>query len=92
MAADQVWLRRSGNHLELSVIGTSDRFTVSNWYTQAANRVESFQLADGQALQAAQVQRLVDAMAAFSPPPAGQTTLPQNYQNALAGVIAANWN
>jgi hypothetical protein len=33
----------------------------------------------------------VSAMAAFSPPAAGQTTLPANYQTALAPVIAANW-
>jgi hypothetical protein len=31
------------------------------------------------------------AMAAFSPPPAGQTTLSANYQTALAPVIAADW-
>jgi hypothetical protein len=31
------------------------------------------------------------AMAAFSPPAAGQTTLSPAYQTALAPVIAANW-
>jgi hypothetical protein len=30
-------------------------------------------------------------MAAFAPPSAGQTTLPPAYQEALAPVIAANW-
>lgn len=39
----------------------------------------------------AKVQSLVDAMAAFSPPSAGQTTLPAGYQTALNPVIAANW-
>jgi hypothetical protein len=38
-----------------------------------------------------QVQSLVSAMAAFAPPAAGQTTLTVSYQNALGGVIAANW-
>lgn len=37
------------------------------------------------------LENLVSAMASFVPPAAGQTTLPQNYQDALAGVIAANW-
>jgi len=37
------------------------------------------------------LENLVSAMASFAPPAAGQTTLPQNYQDALAGVIAANW-
>ena len=39
----------------------------------------------------ANVQNLVQAMASFSPPAAGQTTLPSNYQTSLATVIAANW-
>ncbi|MDL2339166.1 MAG: calcium-binding protein, partial [Pseudomonadota bacterium] len=88
---EQIWLRHVGNNLELSVIGTSDSLTINGWYTSTANRVESFKLSDGQALQASQVQRLVDAMAAFAPPAAGQTTLPANYQTALNPVIAPSW-
>jgi hypothetical protein len=88
---EQVWLRRTGNNLELSVIGTSDRLTINGWYSNAANRVESFRLSDGQALLASQAQQLVDAMASFAPPAMGQTTLPANYQTALNPVIAANW-
>jgi hypothetical protein len=38
-----------------------------------------------------QVDALVSAMAAFSPPSAGQTSLPANYQSALNTVLAANW-
>ncbi|MFM9916185.1 MAG: beta strand repeat-containing protein, partial [Rhizobacter sp.] len=87
----QIWLRHVGNNLELSVIGTGDSLTINGWYSSAANRVESFKLSDGQALQASQVQQLVDAMAAFAPPAAGQTTLPANYQTALNPVIAPSW-
>lgn len=88
---DQIWLRQVGNNLELSVIGTSDSFTVNGWYSNSVNRIESFRLSDGQALQASQVQQLVDAMAAFAPPAAGQTTLPANYASALNPVIAPSW-
>ena len=88
---DQIWLRQVGSSLELSVIGTSDRFTINNWYSGTANRIESFKLADGQALLASQVQQLVDAMAAFAPPTAGQTTLPASYQTALNPLIAPSW-
>jgi hypothetical protein len=38
-----------------------------------------------------QVDQLVGAMAAFAPPAAGQTSLPQNYKEALNTVIASNW-
>lgn len=52
-AADsQIWLRQVGSNLELSVIGTADSLTINNWYANSANRVESFKLADGQALMA----------------------------------------
>lgn len=88
---NQVWLRRLGNNLEISVIGTSDSFTVNNWYGSAANQVESIKLSDGKTLTSNKVDTLVNAMAAFTPPAAGQTNLPANYQAALNPVIAANW-
>ncbi|MBC7701375.1 calcium-binding protein, partial [Aquabacterium sp.] len=91
VTADQLWLRHVGNNLELSVIGTTDKFTINNWYTAVANQVESVKLSDGKALIASKVENLVNAMAGFTPPAAGQTTLPANYQTSLNPVIAANW-
>ncbi|MGH6648939.1 calcium-binding protein, partial [Aquabacterium sp.] len=91
VTADQLWLRHVGNNLELSVIGTADKFTINNWYSAAANQVESVKLSDGKALMASKVENLVSAMAGFTPPAAGQTTLAANYQTSLNPVIAANW-
>lgn len=92
VTADQVWFRHVGNNLEVSVIGSTDSFTISGWYTSSANQVETFKLADGnKTLTSGNVQKLVDAMAQFSPPTAGQTTLPANYQTMLNPVIASNW-
>ncbi|BBA32636.1 hemolysin-type calcium binding domain protein [Methylocaldum marinum] len=91
IAIDQLWFRHVGSNLEVSVIGTDDKATISNWYSGSAYHLERFQTADGQALLDSQVENLVTAMAAFAPPSAGQTTLPQNYQDALNSVIAANW-
>ncbi len=92
ITADQIWLRHVGNNLEASVIGTSDKLVVKDWYTGAANHVEQFKTTDGAlTLLDSQVENLVSAMAAFAPPTAGQTTLPTDYQAALAPVIAANW-
>ncbi|MFM2056535.1 MAG: hypothetical protein RLY71_920, partial [Pseudomonadota bacterium] len=92
VTTDQLWFQRTGNNLEVSVIGTSDRATIQDWYMGSAFHVEQFKTADGKTLLDAQVDNLVSAMAAFSPPAAGQTTLPSNYQSALTGVIAANWS
>jgi hypothetical protein len=47
---------------------------------------------DGKLLLDSQVQNLVQAMAGFAPPAAGQTTLPAKYQAGLDSVIAANWH
>ena len=73
------------------MIGTDDRLTVSGWYANSAQRVEQFQSSDGRVLPESQVQTLVQAMAAFAPPPMGQMMLPANYASALAPVLAATW-
>ncbi|MDY4339824.1 calcium-binding protein [Xanthomonas sp. LF07-6] len=87
----QLWFRKSGNNLEVSVIGTSDKFLVTDWYLGPRYQVEWFEAGDGKALQASQVQNLVQAMASFSPPAAGQTQLPANYQSKLETTLAVNW-
>lgn len=91
IATDQLWFRQSGNNLEVSVIGTTDAFTVRDWYLGSAYQLEQFKSSDGKTLLNSQVQSLVQAMAAFTPPPAGQTTLPESYAATLTPVIAANW-
>ncbi|MCB0065837.1 MAG: hypothetical protein KDD77_01730 [Caldilineaceae bacterium] len=91
IAVDQLWFRHVGNNLEVSIIGTSDKFTIQNWYSGSAYHIEQFRTADNHLLLDSQVENLVQAMAAFSPPASGQTTLPQKYQDALNPVIAANW-
>lgn len=84
-------MSRVGNDLELSIIGTNDKTTISNWYSGSNYRVESFSTSSGSALLENQVDALVSAMAAFAPPAPGQTSLPADYQSTLNAVIAANW-
>ena len=92
VAADQLWFRQAANNLEVSIIGTTDKLVIQDWYMGAANHVEQFTTIDGgKTLLDSNVQNLVNAMAAFAPPVAGQTSLPPDYQTSLAPVIAANW-
>ena len=91
MTLDQLWFSRAGADLEVSIIGSSDKAIIDNWYTSSDYRIELFQSADGQSLATNQVEALVQAMAAFSPPPMGQSSLPANYQQTLQPVIAAAW-
>jgi trimeric autotransporter adhesin len=91
ITSDQIWFRKVGNDLEVSVIGTTDKATVQNWYLGNQYHTEQFKTLDGKTLLDTKVQTLVNAMAAFTPPAVGQTTLPANYQTTLAPVIVANW-
>jgi trimeric autotransporter adhesin len=91
IATDQLWFTKTGNNLDVSIIGTADKFTMTNWYLGSQYHVEQFKTSDGKTLLDSQVQNLVSAMAAFSPPAAGQTTLPANYATSLSPVIVANW-
>ncbi len=91
ISTNQFWFKKSGNNLEVSIIGTPDKLTVANWYLGNQYHVEQFKTSDGKTLMNSQVQNLVQAMAGFAPPPAGQTTLSAPYQTVLAPVIAATW-
>lgn len=89
--ASQLWFQRAGDDLQVSLVGATDGMTLTGWYTSMFREIEEFRLQDGRMLRNEDVNSLVQAMAAFSPPPAGQTHLPQDYQSELGGVIAANW-
>jgi len=91
IAADQLWFTRTGNHLRLSIIGTTDYMQINNWYSHTNNQVETLTLDDGTSLAAAQVDSLVQAMAAFAPPAMGEIQLSQAYRDALESVIATHW-
>lgn len=98
ITSDQLWFSKDEfyGQMKVGVIGTNDSVTVDSWYastqTSAKNcHIEQFKTSDGKTLTYDKVDQLVNAMAAFAPPAMGQTTLPSNYQQALAPVIAAAW-
>lgn len=91
-SADQLWFRRASNNLEVSIIGTADKATVQNWYLGNAYHVEQIKAGDGKLLLDTQVDKLVQAMAVFTPPAMGQTSLTAAQQTALAPVLAASWH
>jgi trimeric autotransporter adhesin len=91
VASDQIWFRQVSNDLEVSIIGTTDKVLVQNWYLGSQYHVEQFKTSDGKTLLDSKVQDLVSAMASFTPPAIGQTSLPSNYQTTLMPIIAADW-
>ncbi len=77
--------------MKVNIVGTSDTLVIDNWYTDAGYHVERFELANGSFLLDTQVELLVNAMAVFDPPAAGQLDLPADVQDELNPVLAATW-
>lgn len=88
---DQLWFSRTGDDLQIAIIGSEDVFTVQAWFQGAEHQIERITLTQGRDLVAGKVQQLVDAMASFTPPAQGQTALPADVAAQLAPVIASAW-
>ena len=88
---DQLWFTQSGNDLVVSVLGTTDQVSVTDWYAGPVNHVAGIETADGFVLSDALVNNFVNAMAAMTPPPVGQTDLTVSEHTQLDPVLAANW-
>jgi len=92
VANDQLWFKQSGRHLDIQIIGTNDHIIVNDWFrTGDESRVEEIRSGNGKLLTDTNVQNLVTAMAAITPPPLGQTSLTAAQHTALDAVINANW-
>jgi len=103
--ANHLWFSRAANDLQVTVVNRlqapdngpdpqstePDKITIAGWYEHPKSRVDLFRSADGQSLTAGQVDNLVNAMAAFGPPPAGSESLSPQQWSTLDTVIAANW-
>ncbi len=91
VSASQLWFRKLGNDLEISIIGTADSMTVQDWFVGRPRQLEEIQAGDGRTLAYGKVQALVDAMQGMAMPVAGQTDLSANQVVKLSGVMASTW-
>lgn len=90
IAAEQLWFSKNSQRgLTVQIIGTDDQMTIDNW--DFSPSIEQFKLFDGRVLMQNQVNKLVEAMAQFTPLAVGQTFLPDEYQTTLRPIIAASW-
>lgn len=66
---NQLWFKQSGDDLEISVVGASDKVTVQDWFAGGDNHQIELTLDAGgaHALAAGQVAGLVSALASFAP-------------------------
>jgi Ca2+-binding RTX toxin-like protein len=91
VATNQLWFTKVADDLQVSIIGTTDKVSIANWYLGNQYHVEQFKTSDGKTLLDSKVQNLVDAMAAFAPPAAGQLNLSASVATSLSPVLAASW-
>lgn len=105
----QLWLSREGRDLLIRTIGTQDSITVENYYASfqpalpggnpagipslASGKLESVRLSNGSSIGTAQINRLVQAMAAFRPQQGTSAApLSEQMQNYASGLnVAAYW-
>ncbi|MET2988766.1 calcium-binding protein [Herbaspirillum seropedicae] len=89
-----LWFRQVGQDLQIDVLGTTDQVTVKDWYvggdSGTDNRIERIKTADGKTLYDSDVDRLVQAMASFAPPPATQTSWRDGQQEKGAVLLTVN--
>ena len=92
VGTDQLWFSQLGDDFSVSIIGTDDQMIIDEWYLDdGANQFATFEVDNGSSLNAANIENLVSAMAAFSPPALGETYLSQTLHDNLDTIIVANW-
>jgi hypothetical protein len=65
IATDQLWLDRSGNNLQIDIMGTHDQVTIAGWYANTPSQLQGIETVNGSMLDT-QLQSLVNAMATYS--------------------------
>jgi hypothetical protein len=68
VAYTDLWFAQSSNgrNLEIGVLGTNDKITVTDWFLNTNRQIEHIE-AGGASLEAAQVAGLVEALAGYAP-------------------------
>jgi Ca2+-binding RTX toxin-like protein len=91
-SSNQVWLTRSGRDLDISILGTQDKVTITDWFSGLSHRIEKITATgDGKTLTASHVNALVNVMARFDAPVDGVLALPPDTPRALVKVVTNSW-
>ena len=92
---DQLWFSRSGDDLEIALLGTHSGVTVEDWWNgplvsdEAASRQVEMLVAGDHSVSSGAVTQLVEAMAGMSPPPSGQAELTMLQRQQMVAPLAA---
>jgi Ca2+-binding RTX toxin-like protein len=87
---EELWFSRSGSNLQITVSGTDDRVTISNWYGNNNYQLDRIEVASSVLLNS-QVEQLVSAMASYNVPSGAGIVIPQEVKDELQPVLAETW-
>ncbi len=92
IAKNQLWFKQVGNDLVVTVMGSTDKATISGWYSSSTATLQDIKVTGGWELDSGLTQ-LVQAMAtystnnpAFNPTSASQAPANSTLQNAIAAA------
>lgn len=88
---NNLWFSRSGNSLQVNILGTTDGMTIEDWYSYKYRPIDEFKTSDGYELDDKKVALLVQAMASFTPTPGSGGVLPTEMPDQLQATLAAAW-
>ncbi len=60
-----IMFSRSGNHLNISVVGSDDSISLSNYYYSNSYKIEEFQTSDGSLIDSTKIDLMIQAIASF---------------------------
>jgi Ca2+-binding RTX toxin-like protein len=92
MTMNDLWFRRQADNLAITVVGSDQGVTISNWFLGTGNQVKDFRLGNTKTMPSDRVDTLVQAMAHFDAPLAAGSTVTENARRALAPILAASWS
>jgi len=86
-----IWFDQQGDDLVVQFQGHGGQVTVEDWYAAAPDQLDEIRTEQGAVVLPAQVNALVEAMAAFDPQDGGDTLALPAESAELDAVITASW-
>lgn len=85
-----LWFSRTNQDLRITVAGTNTQVRVKDWYVGHANQLDLIQAGSAK-LRFAQIDTLVNAMAAYDVPLGSGNVIPSDVQDELKATLAEAW-
>ncbi|MDV6345864.1 calcium-binding protein [Nitrosomonas sp. Is37] len=87
---ENLWFSRSGNNLQLNIVGTDDQLTITNWYSGDIYQLNQI-ITGSSILLNKHVDQLVSAMSSYEVPSGAGNVISQDVMDALQSVFTEVW-